>query len=123
MRNSAFWFPIILLLASFSLAQKRAEAGLFVDYLDVSQTSSSNRRNSWFDRSEARTRWWVSSVTLKAGFVNFRLSPSLLSNLLPSAAIVSNILGLRTSNLNAAIFPAGGLEAVLGPIGLRFEFG
>ena len=62
-------------------------------------------------------------LTLKAGFVNFRLSPSLLSNLLPSGAIVSSILGLRTSNLNAAIYPAGGLEAVLGPIGLRFEMG
>jgi hypothetical protein len=47
--------------------------------------------------------WFRPVVTLKAGFVDFRLSPSLSSGLLPSGAIVSSILGLRTSNLNAAI--------------------
>jgi hypothetical protein len=58
-------------------------------------------------------------VTLKGGFVDFRLSPSLL----PYSTEVSTILGLRTSNLNAALYPAGGAEASLGPVGLRLEAG
>jgi hypothetical protein len=58
-------------------------------------------------------------VTLKAGFMDFRLSPSLL----PYSNIASTILGLRTSNVNAALYPAGGIEAALGPVGLRFEIG
>jgi hypothetical protein len=58
-------------------------------------------------------------ATLKAGFIDFRLSPSLL----PYSNVVSSVLGLRTSNLNVALYPAGGLEASLGPVGLRFEMG
>jgi hypothetical protein len=58
-------------------------------------------------------------VTLKGGFVDFRLSPSLV----PYSDVASAILGIRTSNLNAAIYPGAGLEASLGPVGLRFELG
>jgi hypothetical protein len=58
-------------------------------------------------------------VTLKGGFVDFRLSPSLL----PYSSVASTVLGLRTSSLNGAIYPAGGAEASLGPVGLRLEFG
>jgi hypothetical protein len=58
-------------------------------------------------------------VTMKAGFIDFRLSPSLL----PYSSLASSILGLRTSNVNAALYPAGGIEAALGPVGLRFEVG
>src|SRR5579859_2254973 len=58
-------------------------------------------------------------VTLKGGFVDFRLSPSLL----PYSNVASTVLGLRTSSLNAAIYPAVGGEASLGPVGLRLEFG
>jgi len=58
-------------------------------------------------------------VTLKGGFLDFRLSPSLL----PYSSVASSVLGLRTSNLNAALYPAAGLEAALGPVGLRFEIG
>ena len=58
-------------------------------------------------------------ATLKAGFIDFRLSGSLL----PYSGIVSSVLGLRTSNLNVALYPAGGIEASLGPVGLRFEAG
>ena len=165
--------PIILLLGGSLVGEKRAEAGVFVDYLNVSQTGTSNfglggrfgyrvhyhvmlegelaydyginfaeaYRNIVTGKLVAieRTSIGVTHglvgpklqprggfrpfVTLKAGFVNFRLSPSLLTDLLPSAGIVSSILGLRTSNLNAAIYPAGGLEAALGPIGVRFELG
>ena len=58
-------------------------------------------------------------VTLKGGFVDFRFSTSLL----PYSDVASAIFGLRTSNLNAAIYPAAGLEAALGPVGLRLEAG
>jgi hypothetical protein len=58
-------------------------------------------------------------ATLKAGVIDFRLSGSLL----PYSGVVSSVLGLRTSNLNAALYPGGGIEASLGPVGLRFEAG
>jgi hypothetical protein len=58
-------------------------------------------------------------VTLKGGFVDFRLSPSLL----PLGGVVTTILSIRTSSLNAAVYPGGGVEASLGPVGLRLELG
>jgi len=58
-------------------------------------------------------------VTLKAGYIDFRLSPSLL----PYSGVVSTVLGLRTSNVDPVLYPGGGAEATLGPLGLRLEFG
>lgn len=58
-------------------------------------------------------------VTMKAGFLDFRLSPSLI----PYSGVVSSVLGIRTSNLNAVLYPGGGVEATLGPVGLRFDIG
>ncbi len=58
-------------------------------------------------------------ATMKAGWLDFRLSPSLL----PYNGVVTSALGIRTSNVDAALYPGGGLEAVLGPVGLRLEFG
>jgi hypothetical protein len=58
-------------------------------------------------------------VTLHGGFVDFRLTPSLI----PYSNVVSAVSGIRTSNLNFALYPAGGVEANLGPVGLRLEFG
>ena len=166
---------ICLLIRPSSLfSQKRVEAGVFIDYLSVSQTATNNfglggrfgyrvHRDVMLEGELAydyginfdeayrniangnlaaieRTSIGVTHglfgpklqpsgggfrpfVTLKAGFADFRLSPSLLSNIFPSGSLVSSILGLRTSNLNAAIYPGGGVEAALGPVGLRFEVG
>jgi len=58
-------------------------------------------------------------VTLKGGLIDFRLSPSLL----PYSGVTSEVLGIRDSNLNAALYPGGGLQPSLGPLGLRLEFG
>jgi hypothetical protein len=58
-------------------------------------------------------------ITFKGGFVDFRLSPSLI----PSSDVLSAVFGIRTSSLNGAIYPGGGVEASLGPVGLRFELG
>jgi hypothetical protein len=171
MRKLAFVLLISLLLGTSSLfAQKRVEAGVFLDYLSVSQTSTNNlglggrfgyrvHRDVMMEGELAydyginfdeayrnlangnigaieRTSVGVTHglvgpklqpsgggfrpfVTLKGGFMDFRLSPGLL----PISNAVSTLLGLRTSNLNAAIYPGAGVEAALGPVGLRFEVG
>ncbi len=57
--------------------------------------------------------------TLKGGFIDFRLSPSLI----PYSTVLSTVLGIRDSTLNAALYPAAGATATLGPLGLRLELG
>jgi hypothetical protein len=164
---------IALLLTGSSpglLAQERVEAGIFLDYLSISQTSTNNfglggrvgyrmhhkimiegelaydyginfheayrniangditaiQRTSiavtqglfgpTLQPAKGRLRPFVS---VKGGFMDFRLSPSLL----PLSTFESTLLGIRTSNLNASIYPGAGVEASLGPVGLRFELG
>lgn len=173
MRNIPQWLILVLLgLAALpqAFAQKRIEAGVFVEDMTVSQTNTSNvglgarfgyrvHRNvmmegelgydygvnfheAYLDISNGnttaieRTSIGVTDglfgptfvrasghlrpfVTLKGGFVDFRLSPSLL----PYSGVVSSILGIRTSWVNAAIYPGAGAEAVLGPVGLRLDAG
>jgi hypothetical protein len=58
-------------------------------------------------------------VTLKGGFIDFRLSPSLI----PYSSVVSTALGIRTSSVNATLYPGVGAETTLGSVGLRLEFG
>ena len=163
--------PVFLLLGTPLLsAQKRVEAGVFLDYFSVSQTSTDNvgiggrfgyrilhdvmlegelAYDYGLNFDEAfrniasgnivaieRTSIGVTHgligpklersgghfhpfATFKGGFVDFRLSTSLI----PQSTLVSSVLGLRTSNLNPALYPAGGIEATLGPVGLRFELG
>ncbi len=160
---------LLLFGASSSFAQK-IEAGVFLDYLSVSQTSTNNfglgarfgyriHHNVLLEGELAydyginfdeayrniangniaaieRTSIGVTQglfgpklqpsgggfrpfVTLKGGFMDFRFSTSLL----PYSDVASAVFGLRTSNLNAAIYPAAGVEATLGPVGLRLEAG
>ena len=168
------FFAAIVIFISWSsprlFAQERIEAGVFVDYLSISQTNTNNyglgarvgvRANRFIvvegevaydygiNFSEAyrnvvngnaaavaNTSIGVTHglfgptlkpprgafrpfVTMKAGFIDFRLSTSLL----PYNGYASTILGLRTSNRNAAIYPGAGVEASLGPVGLRLEVG
>ena len=162
MRKTCLGLLIFLLLGMPQLfAQKRVEAGVFVDYLDVSQTTTNNfglgarfgyrvHRDVMLEGELAydyginfgetyrnlangniaaieNTSVGVTHVlfgaklqpagggfrpfiTLKGGFMDFRLSPGLL----PLSDAVSTLLGLRTSNLNAAIYPAAGVEAAIG---------
>jgi hypothetical protein len=161
---------LALPLSTFSQAQSRMEAGVFLDSLSISQTNTDNfglgarfgyrvHQNVMLEGELAydyglnfdeayrnisngnvtaieRTSIGITHgligpmvqpahghfrpfATLKAGFIDFRLSPSLL----PYSTVVSSVLGLRTSNLNAALYPAGGAEVSLGPVGLRLEFG
>lgn len=167
--------PLLLLWLGIPClsAQKRVEAGVFLDYLSISQTGTSNFgvggrfgyrvHHNVMAEGELAYDYGVNVdeavrnvingnlvaiehtsigvthglfgiklqpsggfrpfVTLKAGFVDFRLSPSLLGSVVPGSTIISDILGLRTSSLNAAVYPGGGLEAAIGPVGLRFELG
>lgn len=161
---------LVVLVVSHAGAQSRMEAGLSLDYLNISQTKTANigldgrfgyrihprvmlegelaydygvNFNELFvnvvngnTSAIERTSIGVTHglfgpmlqparghlrpfVTMKGGFVDFRLSPSLL----PYSSEISSVLNLRTSNLNAALYPAGGAELSLGPVGLRFEAG
>jgi len=168
----AFMLAALLLHGSSQTAhaQRRVEAGVLLDYLDVSQTKTSNFgvggrigirvhhdvlaegelaydygvnfKEVYTDiangnvtaiehtsigvteglfgpklqRADGHLRPFV---TLKGGFIDFRLSPSLI----PYSGVTSAVLGIRDSNLNGAIYPGGGATATLGPLGLRLEFG
>jgi hypothetical protein len=58
-------------------------------------------------------------VTLKGGFVNFRINNAPAT----FATFVSSVDGLRRSNVDAALYPGAGLEGHLGPLGLRLDVG
>lgn len=170
MRILALLFLAPILLTAFAAAQSRMEAGIFLDSLSISQTSTNNfglgarfgyrvhhdvmlegelaydyginfdeaYRNITTGNITAIERTSIGVThglfgptlerggghlhpfaTLKAGFVDFRLSPSLL----PYSNLASSILGLRSSNVSAALYPAAGISATLGPLGLRLEAG
>ncbi len=161
---------LLIFVSSCSSFAQRVEAGVFLDYLGISQTNTNNfglgarfgyriHRDVLLEGELAydyginfdeayrnivngnvtaieRTSIGVTHglfgpklqpsgggfrpfATLKAGFVDFRLSPSLL----PYSDVASTVFGLRTSNLNAAIYPAAGIEANVGYVGLRLEAG
>lgn len=58
-------------------------------------------------------------VTLKGGFVNFRLNnaPATLGT------FFSSVENLRRKNVDGVLYPGGGLEGHLGPLGLRMDIG
>jgi hypothetical protein len=58
-------------------------------------------------------------ITLKGGFVNFRLDPRPAS----FTGFVSSVDNLRSNNVSGSVYPGAGLEGHLGPVGLRFEAG
>jgi hypothetical protein len=58
-------------------------------------------------------------VTLKGGFVNFQLDPRPAS----FAGFTSSVQNLRANNISGEIYPGGGVEGHIGPLGLRLEAG
>jgi len=58
-------------------------------------------------------------VTVKGGFENFSINnrPGTF------AGFTSSVNDLRSSNVSGVLYPGGGLEAFLGPIGLRLDVG
>ena len=57
-------------------------------------------------------------VTGKLGFVNFSTSTQNAP-----AGFVNSVEGITNTNTRFALYPGGGVEAFLGPIGLRLEVG
>lgn len=58
-------------------------------------------------------------LTAKGGFVNFRFDPRPAS----FDTFTSTVDNLRTTNVSAAFYPGGGVEAYIGPVGLRLDVG
>lgn len=58
-------------------------------------------------------------MTAKGGFINFRFAPGANT----PTGFVSSINNLSSNNVDAALYPGGGIEGYLGPIGLRAEVG
>jgi hypothetical protein len=58
-------------------------------------------------------------VTLKGGFINFRLDS------LPAtfATFASSVDNLRSQDVSGVVYPGAGLEGHLGPLGLRLDVG
>ena len=58
-------------------------------------------------------------ATIKGGFTDFRFDP------VPASfdTFTSTVSNLRTNNVDAALYPGVGVEAFLGPLGLRAEAG
>lgn len=160
---------LVLLVSRFANAQ-RLEAGVLLDYLNVTQTDTDNvglgarlgyrvHRNVMLEgefsydygvnfheayidvkngnvKAIERTSIGVTDgligpmlqpshrhfrpyVTAKTGFVDFRLSPSLV----PYIDVISSVFGIRTSSVKAVLYPGAGAQVSLGPVGLRLEFG
>ena len=58
-------------------------------------------------------------VTVKGGFVNFRFD----NRPATFATFASSVDDLRSKNVSGAVYPGGGLEGFLGPLGLRLDVG
>lgn len=57
--------------------------------------------------------------TIKGGFINFRFDPVAAVD----SGFISSVEGLRDKNVDGVFYPGGGIEAFLGPIGLRLDVG
>jgi hypothetical protein len=58
-------------------------------------------------------------ATLKGGFINYRFD----SQPAGFSSFTSSVQGLRTDNVNGILYPGAGMEAHIGPLGLRFDVG
>ena len=58
-------------------------------------------------------------LTLKGGGANFMFSDAPVT----FATFTSSVAGLRSNNVVGVLYPGGGIEAYLGPFGLRFDVG
>jgi hypothetical protein len=58
-------------------------------------------------------------LTVKGGFMDFRLDPRPAT----FGTFTSSVTDLRARNVNGVLYPGGGLDAHLGPVGLRLDVG
>jgi hypothetical protein len=57
--------------------------------------------------------------TVKGGGINFRFDPRPAT----PGTFFSSVDALRAQDINGVLYPGGGLEGHLGPVGLRFDIG
>jgi hypothetical protein len=62
---------------------------------------------------------WRAFVTVKGGFVNFRFDDRPVT----FATFGSSIDELRSDDMSGVLYPGGGVEMYLGPVGLRLDVG
>ncbi len=58
-------------------------------------------------------------ATVKGGFVNFRFDPRPAT----FATFSSSVTDLRAGDVDGVLYPGGGVEGFIGPVGLRLEAG
>lgn len=58
-------------------------------------------------------------ATVKGGFINFRFN----NNAASTSGFVGQVNNVSTSNVDGVLYPGGGVETFIGPIGLRAEIG
>jgi hypothetical protein len=58
-------------------------------------------------------------VTLKGGFINFRMDPRPAT----FATFTSSVENLRANNVSGVLYPGGGLESHIGFLGVRLDVG
>ncbi len=58
-------------------------------------------------------------VTLKGGFINFRFDPRPVT----ASTFLSSVEDLRAKDVSGVLYPGGGLEGHIGPVGLRLDLG
>jgi hypothetical protein len=58
-------------------------------------------------------------LTVKGGFMNFRLDPRPVT----AGNLLSSIENLRATDVSGILYPGGGLEGHIGPLGLRLDVG
>lgn len=63
--------------------------------------------------------WFHPFLELKGGFVNYRLSAGPAT----PTAFLSSIENLRQQNMNGVLYPGGGVQGRIGPVGLRLDVG
>ena len=63
--------------------------------------------------------WVHPFITVKGGAVNFQFD----SRPATFATFASSVQGLRANSVSGVLYPGGGLEGHIGPVGLRLDFG
>jgi hypothetical protein len=58
-------------------------------------------------------------ITVKGGFENFRFDPRPAT----FSGFTSTVDNLRTNNVSAVLYPGGGVEGFIGPVGFRLDVG
>src|SRR6266581_1940781 len=143
MKRVAFLLLLAGWLAPLAKAQDHIQVGGYGDYFRISQTKTNMAGlgvragykafpHVMLVPSNIKVLHWLFGpkivgghgaihpfLTLKGGFVNFRLDSRPVS----VGTAISSIENLRANNVSGALYPSAGLEGHIGPLGLRLEAG